>query len=878
MSGKNLLNMRRGGALVMTALSAIFMLGMTALVTDVGFLYYSQSRLQTAVNAGWKAGYDRMLEVVKGGYVPEAGGTQDNDIRAHISEVMQQNGISTAGLKSLVISYTPLVPRQFPGYYLRVEATQNVGLFFAKIVNFATSDVYASRENHPNDIGQGVVPLGVPHGDVIDESRNTFDFHEFVDAEGFVEGKEYILKLGAGGAGSSKPKPVKTDPEAIVEEDLPTFIYIPMSNAYLNEVAAAVPVLTVGTDFPSVTQTEAGYLAAYGAIYNCLRHPGNPAGNVPVYWLLGYNGGAFLVYDAIALRTLLSSKGVNYVVINDIDAQTLIDTVTDHKQLFNQPRIGIHTNSATPATTQLASLLVAAGVRLSGQVDGAGDANIVTDAEIADGALSAVDILLMTDEDMTGYGGGCSHHSLPCSHFLFLGGFGAVSPVGKIPDAVGKMCSGCRADFNLASGTWKVGVTPGLKCVHLAGEVGTRCAERVHQTIDDTPFYWGSTPNNKNDPDNPILICGTSAPTQCYEFIAKNSALGQKAPFSLPYLYSQQKWQVAGKILDHVEGGGHIFAEGFAAETMDLALWQMNGMGSFQDCLAFAGMALVDFPRRLPYIRFTDINCVAAAVSAAFTIANIYDPRSQNHVDAPTTALSNTNAFNTGFVATAAVVLGSMDADYAKYLMGAAGTGEYCYLAGTANTVPSKRLILNNILYSSLSDKAAKYFVVARQKGGNYGPLDPDNYVGGGASDYSDRFMFGFDQPLQLWDRIIGESGNMRGPTDQAVDYRLDPDNPASRFIIVPITDVPPEVLAVQPVDTLYALSGKDHPDGEYTPDQASFTASIRVIGFAMFELVDANDSDADDIGDYQVGQVRGKFVKYIIDPREVAGMDPYVQ
>ncbi|NLF96684.1 MAG: hypothetical protein GX569_08110 [Candidatus Riflebacteria bacterium] len=868
---KNLLNVRRGGALVMTGLAAIFMLGMTALVTDIGYLYYSQSHLQTAVNAGWKAGYDRMLEIVQGAYAPAPGSTQDQAIRAHILDVMAQNGITEMNTE-IVISYTPLTPRTFPGYYLRVEGTQRVGLFFAKVMNIANSDVYAVRENHPNDMGQGVVPLAVPHGDVIDESRNTFDFHEFTGDEGFVENKEYILKLGAGGVGSSKPKPVKTDPEAIIEEDLATFIYIPMRNENLVAAATAAPVLLVGTGLPGVSQTDNGYLAAYGAVYNCLRQPGNPAGNVPVYWLVGYNGGAFILHDALALRTWLSSRGVNYAVLNDVDAFNIIDAAPEHKMLFNQPRLGVYTSSSTPGTTELASLLVESSVRESGDVDGTGDLAILTDAEIIGGALANVDILLMNDQDMTGYGGGCSHHALPCTHFLGIGGFDFVS--NKIEEKALYMCPKCREDFDQGTKKWKVGVIPGADCELL----GVRCSERqtIALTKQGNPvlFYWGAA-NNQDYPAYQTLICGTPSQNQCYEFIRQSSLLGQEVPFSQPYVYSTQKWQVASKILSHVDGGGHLLAKGFAAETMDLSLWKMNAAGSFEDCLAFAGMEMVDFPRRLPYVRFSNIN--STMFNAGFTISDFNDPRCQNHLAALTTGLADNNAFNMS-LDIGATALGSVDADYAKYIKGTSGTGEYCYLAGSVNTVPAKRLILNNILYASLSDKAQKYFVTARQKGGNYGPLDPDNYDGGGASDYQDRFMFGFNQPLQLWDRVIGESGNMRMPTDKSVEFRLDPNNPASRFIIVPITDVPPEAKAVQPdVDTIYALKGNDHPNGEYTPDQASFTASIRIIGFAMFELVDASSSDADDIGDYQVGQVRGKFVRYIVDPREVAGMDPYV-
>jgi uncharacterized membrane protein len=60
---------RSGSVLVMTALAGVFLLAVTALVTDVGFLYLQQSRLQTAVNAAWKAGFDRMMKV-KGSGVP----------------------------------------------------------------------------------------------------------------------------------------------------------------------------------------------------------------------------------------------------------------------------------------------------------------------------------------------------------------------------------------------------------------------------------------------------------------------------------------------------------------------------------------------------------------------------------------------------------------------------------------------------------------------------------------------------------------------------------------------------------------------------------------------------------------------------------------
>jgi hypothetical protein len=197
---------------------------------------------------------------------------------------------------------------------------------------------------------------------------------------------------------------------------------------------------------------------------------------------------------------------------------------------------------------------------------------------------------------------------------------------------------------------------------------------------------------------------------------------------------------------------------------------------------------------------------------------------------------------------------------------------------------------LNNILLGSLVEKnpaggGGTTTVTGKQKS-NYGPVDPDNIVGGGANDYRDRFKFGFNQPIRLGDRILPEPGNMRGPTDQAVDFRVtgDASFQPNRIVIIPITDVPPEV----PVNnkhnadaqTVYDLQGKDHPNGVYNPDQYDFGSSVRIVGFAMFEILDPDEynrdgndiqtGDSGDLGPYQPGQVRGRFIKYIIKPGEV--------
>jgi len=197
--------------------------------------------------------------------------------------------------------------------------------------------------------------------------------------------------------------------------------------------------------------------------------------------------------------------------------------------------------------------------------------------------------------------------------------------------------------------------------------------------------------------------------------------------------------------------------------------------------------------------------------------------------------------------------------------------------------------VLNNVLLGSLVTKELAEGedtpVTGKQKS-NYGVIDPDNTTGGGANDYRDRFEYGFNQPLQMNDRIIPEPGNQSGPTDQAVSFRVNGDAtyPPNRRVLIPITDIPPEV----PINNthnataaaIYDLQGQDHPNGAYLPSQYAFGSSVRIIGFAVFEILDPSEytragstisaGDTGDLGNYQTGQVRGRFVEYYIKPGDV--------
>ncbi|NCB38108.1 MAG: hypothetical protein EOM80_05000 [Erysipelotrichia bacterium] len=177
---------RTGGILVIAALASVFFVGMAAMVTDVGYLYYNQARLQTATNAGWKAGYDKMLKIKSNGS-PNLSEAQKAEIISHVEEVISANGY-TPEEADLEISFEN-------NNHLTVSSNKQVEMFFAKIWNIDSANVNAQRVNHPEDAG-GVVPLTIPNGPVKDVSPTKYRYDPFDENEEFQSGREYILKLG----------------------------------------------------------------------------------------------------------------------------------------------------------------------------------------------------------------------------------------------------------------------------------------------------------------------------------------------------------------------------------------------------------------------------------------------------------------------------------------------------------------------------------------------------------------------------------------------------------------------------------------------------------------------------------------------------------
>ena len=95
---------KRANITLLTAAISVLLVGIIAMVTDVGTVYYEHARLQTATNAAWKAGYDKLSEIRK---LKTTLTTEDElTIKNHMKEVMAANGFSNLSDEQLRILLT----------------------------------------------------------------------------------------------------------------------------------------------------------------------------------------------------------------------------------------------------------------------------------------------------------------------------------------------------------------------------------------------------------------------------------------------------------------------------------------------------------------------------------------------------------------------------------------------------------------------------------------------------------------------------------------------------------------------------------------------------------------------------------------------------
>jgi hypothetical protein len=879
-----------GGILLLTALSSLLLVGLAGLVTDAGLAYYRHARIQGAVNAGWKAGNDWLKK-----RIGESGGPAGRyltEVRAKVQEVLAANGLTPAEIASCTIRITP-------ANELEVIGRSSSPSFFAGAFGIQEYRVAASRSGPPE--GASIIPLAIPHGVVKDLTRTTYSIDFFDPTESFATGTEYILKLGSGG-GNNPPPPTQDY----------RMILIPMDAG---------------------SQSETGFQRAYGVVFWCLKIDDNDPGYVPAYWLLGYRGGSFLLnYDQAIIQTC-NSYGVNYTVVEGRDnIQAIFNAVNPNVlELYNRPRIAVYSSQDDPdpveqvlqtaripyGTYGLPPAIHSNGWTRTANYN-ASRCNRIYDGEIIDGALQFYHWVHLHHEDFTGFNGGCSQWLDTCKVAKDNGRLGPTSNTSQRNTVRDRMCSYCRGFYNATSDTWAAGYNPTPNDnTHNCANVRRRCCEKATYT----GVLWQSISGVyicQDDPERPqcrewptVLNIATSKgftddansrPKPQYAVYSNGTRPlppTQDGWFNRANRVQKMKWEVARRIKEHVQLGGFLFAQCFAPETLDLSLWQRSiNQGqtptqAYNACMAFTGFSYMTFPRKSGATWYSNINSRSGATNQVFTLTGpSTEPRIQNHASNCDTGQGHTASFITTYLKPDITILGrdNSNQNWAKYIWGSEGSGTFTFLGGHYHyNVQTKRLVLNNVLLGSLVEKdvneGGNVPVVGKQKN-NYGVIDPDNFVSGGANDYRDRLKYGFNQPLQLSDRIIPEPGNQSGPTDQGVSFRVFGDSTASpsRRVIVPITDIPPEVPINNPHNAnaaaIYDIQGQDHPNGVYSPDQYNFGSSVRIIGFAEFELLDPSEytraganiqsGDSGDLGYYQTGQVRGRFIRYIVKPGEL--------
>ncbi len=901
---------RRGSVMIMTAFASLFLLAMVALVTDAGWMYYNKSRIQTAVNAGWKAGFDRATQVCSEkniSFAQLAADPAHASSRAEIQNLVRSIINLNLGPSQQLSSSIQVVTSWHP---FEVTGRTSEGLFFARLLNFNTFSVAGQRVADSRTGGLEIIPLTIPYGVVKDLSKNTYSFEPFSDLnqDGFATGTEYILKLGSGNSGKTTAKR----------------ILVPMDDGSQGPAGSSAKV-------SSSDKTNIGYLKAYGAAYWCLKN-----GYTPVEWLIGYRGGSFFLPDVPAIETKLNTMKVNYVKIDGIDAINAILKTCKVIELINYPVVGVYSSQPDPDAVELVIQWAEIPYKK------------VYDKEIIEGELGSLNWLHMHHEDFTGWTGGCERLDSSCYSY--------ESYLSKTRNDDNQLCSYCRDyyfGYISAKAAWKNDKSWGSgdssnrsKTVSYSGKNYTltwaktgcknyavRCAERATYTGtrwwsintallcedgSERPMcqsakeaYDLATSKGYTDAVGYVqsrqwLQDPTSAPSSTNKLITMDGSIA--LPLQNDFIYKpnrvqKMKFDVVKGIMDHVKAGGYIFSQCFAPETLDMTIYHRrlfldqpaspSQSKYYDDCFAFGDFTNKCFCRKdsSSGMYYSSINSNSYG---KFNPSDTTDPRCQNHgTTKPNFKNGHCDSFSKAAVKKTTNVLAYLtsNANAAQYIWGKYGDGEFCFAGGHYHdNIQSQRLVANNILLGALSTKELSEGddtdYTGKQKN-NYGVVDPDNVNAGGANDYRDRFMNGFNQPLTIGDRLMNESGNMAGPTDEAVEFRTEFDATATqtrRFVIVPIHDIPPEVGVNNPKNAtataIYDLQGTDHPDGAYKPSEYAFGSSIRIIGFAKFEIIPPEEytrnggtivtGDAGDLGFYQAGQVRGKFVEWVIKPGEV--------
>ncbi len=797
---KDLLARKAGAVLVVAVLAASMMIGLTAMVTDTGWMYYQQSRLQTAVNAGWKAGYYRMAEL---GYPLD--NTKKAAITSRVIEVMKANGYTDAQLASVTVTFPD-------DRTLDVQDQQQVGLFFARYFDITQAEVGASRVASQ---GAVLVPLIIPNGETRDIDKNNYSVTLFAtntaSLEGFTPNQEYILKLG----GSDNPDPPNMTSRIIVYMD----------------------------NQPSST----AYQKAYGVVHWAL----GIENFVPVEWLIGYRGGSFM-FRYYTDPTLEAAK--KYSVLK----KRLSDRGIAFQELTAQQANAIYTavDAYVPAgkTTNIIKMSYQPVIKMVSSSDPDPVGKIMRTAEIP-------------------YGG-------------------TGSGAGFVPYKMGLYDTYNTAKVNVL---WDSHV--------LAGELmhGAHWVHIHHEKFGDTGSSEGRV---------------SAALVTQYGFKDVKSG-GYTFPAAVV-----GKQEMVYKIREFAASGKMLYSQCAATDNMDAALWmrrlRINSAdpNPYADCFAYTGFNYVTFSKGKQVtgwpVAMNETSFKANTKkdgTGNYNLTDQYDPMQQNHKMLGISSFSgNTSSFNKDYLRIGAkanepsaltknpetvgpnpiTVMATNGDGSARYLRGRVGDGEFTFLGGhEASEIYSKRLTLNNVLLGSLV--AEKIAIGDGSKKYNFGIADPTNTANIDPNNltslhqqFGTDFGTGQNNPTNINDRILPIPGVATESTQQAVDLRLYGNGtiPPYTRVIVPITDIPQSVRDAglynnATATSIYDLRGIDTPGGAVASSAYNFQASARIIGYAKFEIlpttIDPSDAArqarAQDIGGSQEGQIRGRFIRYIVQP-----------
>ena len=1005
---------KRANITLLTAAISVLLVGIIAMVTDVGTVYYEHARLQTATNAAWKAGYDKLSEIRK---LKTTLTTEDElTIKNHMKEVMAANGFSNLSDEQLRILLTQNQTN------LQISANNETQLFFMKIFDVKTAKVASNREGGSESYS--IMPVAVPHGEVHDLSVRTYDYIAFEGDQGFASGTEYILKLG----GDENADPLGKSQY---------MIYIP-------------------TGLQGSQKSDAKTLLAYGAVFWALQiDETDKEAMVPAYWLLNNTGGGFLMRDSTALRQKLSSSeyGVEYRLLDaeaialllryvevNIDKTQINDYLTGLTKgvytnelivpLEKRPQIAIYSSQADLDPVE--QILVAAKIpygtyalpKSSSNSNGWGRNESysqsrntkIVDLDILNNELDKYDWIHLHHEDFTGltknseseYCGGkfptdctnlqykttynytnCCYNKIQAGkryYWDYTYGNGDwiketkfnvnVDPYkswhnNNVNDASNKfkakLCAYCKA--NAVLDVIGVGNNPEGKnpetMIHYKCNAYTGTSYRNGENLGVSLKNWKQSAsvmknNCKNTTSTTTLVgrcgnCGNCDSNNLgnqanfkgckfynylkntygytddelipYVFTENDCKLSAEALmakwFSKATAYQKMKWAVSEKIKEHIAKGGFMYTQCFAAETLELSLQQgayyktKNLTNSYKNCLAFENFTYV----HLPYKRnYSSIDCWG--VSGLITIQNAFTYSAFCQVsNKPNVNTGATSAFREEYIKNYTdnpieKMAISNQAGIWKYLGGKVKNskgewkGHFSLLGGhneLNNSVDTKRLVLNNILYGSTSDKETSVgsHYVGRTKY-QFGCVDLDNDGERSSADYSKYMLYGFDSPVNFAD-IVSTDDSIYA-TESAENMKIITGQELATYtpntiVIVPIVGVPDSVqsyqkevannangsadLEIETGDyTIYDLKvgqhnfgagGYDDLESKYSPTDIymdSLKNSVQVIGFAKFKLKGESEYNRSDVlGDPLEGQIRGDFLGYVVDPRETAAL-----